>query len=380
VRQRVVAVIGTRPETIKMAPVIVALRACPERFDTIVCATAQHREILDAALQTFSIRPDVDLDVMRARQSPSRVAARVLQRFDRVLAEASPDWVLVQGDTTTAMAAALAAFHRGVRVGHVEAGLRTGDLQQPFPEELNRRVADLVAAALFAPTPRSALALEAEGAPRERIHVTGNTVVDAVLLAAARLPRPRQEDRLVLVTCHRRESFGEPMRRIFRAVARLARRFPDHVFVLPLHPNPRVRPAARRLEGIDNLEVRPPADYIGLLDLMRSCRLILTDSGGIQEEAPAFGKPTLVLREKTERPEGIEAGVARLVGTDEERIFAEAERLLSCEDERRAMARRANPYGDGRAAQRIVDILSGRTVAPFVPGTSAAPAVADPAR
>lgn len=364
-RQRIVAVVGTRPEAIKMAPVILALRRQPERFETLVCATAQHREMLDSVLALFEIRPDIDLDLMRPDQSLNDIAAGVFAGFDRVLRDVAPHWVLVQGDTTTVMAASLACFHRKVRVGHVEAGLRTDDLSNPFPEEMNRRVTDLVAGAHFAPTARSAAALRREGVAREQIHVTGNTVVDALKWIAARDPEPAGEGEIVLITSHRRESFGEPMRRSFRAIARLARRFPSLRFVFPVHPNPNVREAARVFDELPNLELLPPVDYRRLVSLMRSSRLIITDSGGIQEEAPAFGKPTLVLRETTERPEGVEAGVALLVGTDEERIFTEAERLLTDPAAYAAMARTGNPYGDGQAAERIAGILAGRAVEPF---------------
>jgi len=366
---RVLAVVGTRPEAIKMAPIVLRLAAEPG-FETIVCATAQHRDLLDSALALFGIRPDLDLDLMRPDQTPSSVAAGVLQAFDPILRDVAPDVVLVQGDTTTVMAAALACFHRQVAVGHVEAGLRTGDFRNPFPEEMNRRVTDLVAAHHFAPTPRSAAALAREGIDRARIHVTGNTVVDALRWLSGRVPAGEEADRreLVLVTSHRRESFGEPMRRSFRAIARLARRFPDTRFVFPVHPNPNVLEAARLFDGIGNVELHPPVDYDRLVGWMRSARLILTDSGGIQEEAPTFGKPTLVLRETTERPEGVEAGVARLVGTDEEKIFREAERLLTDPEAWGAMARAANPYGDGRAAERIVAVLAGRPTEPFSPG------------
>jgi UDP-N-acetylglucosamine 2-epimerase (non-hydrolysing) len=366
---RVVAVVGTRPEAIKMAPVVVRLREEPG-FETIVCATAQHRDLLDSALALFGIRPDLDLDLMRPDQTPSSVAAGVLQAFDPVLRDLAPDVVLVQGDTTTVMAASLACFHRRIAVGHVEAGLRTANLRNPFPEEMNRRVTDLVADHHFAPTPRSAGALAAEGIDRGKIHVTGNTVVDALRWLAGRIPSADGGDRrdLVLVTSHRRESFGEPMRSAFRAIARLARRFPETRFVFPVHPNPNVIEAARLFEGIANVELHPPVDYATLVGWMRKARLVLTDSGGIQEEAPTFGKPTLVLRETTERPEGVEAGVARLVGTDEEAIFREAEKLLTDPEAYAAMARAANPYGDGRAADRIVSILAGRRPEPFTPG------------
>jgi len=362
---KVLVVVGTRPEAIKMAPVVLRLRAQPG-FETVVCATAQHRDLLDSALALFGIVPDVDLDLMRPNQTPSAVAAGVLSAFDAVLADSAPDVVLVQGDTTTVMAASLACFHRGVRVGHVEAGLRTANLRNPFPEEMNRRVTDLVSSLHFAPTPRSAGALRAEGVDAATIHVTGNTVVDALEWLAERSPDGEEDGRdLVLVTSHRRESFGEPMRRSFRAIARLARRFPETRFVFPVHPNPNVIEAARAFDGIGNVELLAPVDYARLVSWMRRAKIILTDSGGIQEEAPTFGKPTLVLRETTERPEGIEAGVAKLVGTDEETIYREAERLLSDPSALAAMSRPANPYGDGRAAERIVAILAGRPIAPF---------------
>jgi len=362
---KILVVVGTRPEAIKMAPVVLRLRA-QAGFETTVCATAQHRDLLDSALALFGIAPDVDLDLMRPSQTPSAVAAGVLSAFDAVLADAAPDVVLVQGDTTTVMAASIACFHRGVRVGHVEAGLRTANLRNPFPEEMNRRVTDLVSSLHFAPTPRSAAALRAEGVDVSTIHVTGNTVVDALQWLAERSPAAEPDGRdLVLVTSHRRESFGEPMRRSFRAIARLARRFPDTRFVFPVHPNPNVIEAARAFDGIGNVELVAPVDYARLVSWMRRAKIILTDSGGIQEEAPTFGKPTLVLRETTERPEGIEAGVAKLVGTDEETIYREAERLLADPAALAAMSRAANPYGDGRAAERIVAVLAGRPIAPF---------------
>jgi UDP-N-acetylglucosamine 2-epimerase (non-hydrolysing) len=272
----------------------------------------------------------------------------------------------VQGDTTTAMAASIAAFHRRVRVGHVEAGLRTGDFQHPFPEEMNRRVVDLISDANFVPTRRAARALETERVPPEKVHLTGNTVVDALMEIAGREGDLPEED-LVLITAHRRESFGEPLERIVRAIGRLARRFPTTRFVHVIHPNPNVRFAVRANEGLPNVSLVEPLDYLSLVRLMRRARLILTDSGGIQEEAPTFGKPVLVLREKTERPEGVEAGLARLVGSDEERIFREAEGLLGDPAARSAMAGNGNPYGDGRAAERIAAILMGRPFIPFAP-------------
>ncbi len=365
----VLVVAGTRPEAIKLAPVVQRLRDDPARFRVDLCAAAQHREMLDSVLDLFQLRPDVDLDVMRPGQSPNQVAARLLEALDAVLLERSPDLVLVQGDTTTAMAASLAAFHRGFRIAHVEAGLRTGDLRRPFPEEMNRRVTDMICDVCFAPTSRAAVALRAEGVEDSKIFVTGNTVVDALLLIAEGWERIAEED-LVLVTAHRRESFGAPLARIVDAVGRLARRFPQTTFVHVSHPNPNVRAAVGENRRLPNVEIVEPLAYDEFLRLLRRARLVLTDSGGVQEEAPTFGKPLLVLREKTERPEGVEAGVAVLVGTDPERIFAEASRLLTDEESRRAMTVVANPYGDGLASSRIADVLSTGSCERFAAGTA----------
>jgi UDP-N-acetylglucosamine 2-epimerase (non-hydrolysing) len=354
-----------------MAPVVAALRRRADRFAVTVCATGQHREMLDQVQELFDLRPDLDLRLMRPDQTLNGLAAATLAALEEVLADRSPDWLLVQGDTTTAMSAALAAFHRGVRVGHVEAGLRTGDLQQPFPEEANRRVIDLLADALFAPTGRAGAALLAEGGRADRVHVVGNTVIDALGAFAAGAPaRPETSARAeVLITVHRRESFGEPLRAIFSALRRLAERFPAVDWIYPVHRNPHVRgPAFEILAGLPNFALREPLDYRELLDLLARCRFVMTDSGGLQEEAPAFGKPVLVLRETTERPEGLEAGVARLVGADPERIFAEASALLTSEAGYLRMARSVNPYGDGQAAGRIAAILAGEPWTPFVPG------------
>ncbi len=367
--RRILVAVGTRPEAVKLAPVILRLRREPERFQTFVCATAQHREMLDQVLGLFDIAPDVDLDLMRPDQSPNELAARVFAAFDRVLTDRPVDWLLVQGDTTTAMCAAVAAFHRRVPVGHVEAGLRTGDLARPFPEEMNRRVVDLVADAYFVPTARAAAALRAEHVPEDRIHRTGNTVVDALLLIAEIEGEAVVED-LVLITAHRRESFGAPLASIVAAVGRLARRFPGFRFVHVVHPNPNVRAAMSGYRGLTNVELVEPLDYRALVSLMRRSRLILTDSGGIQEEAPTFGRPVLVLRRKTERPEGIEAGLARLVGTDEDRIVEEGERVLEGKSDLARGDRFLNPYGDGRASERIAAALDGTPYEPFEPAAS----------
>lgn len=348
-----------------MAPVIAALRARPERFALRVCTTGQHREMLDQVQRLFGLEPDLDLDLMQPDQGLNHLAAAALAALDRVIGEEAPDWLLVQGDTTTAMAAGLAAFHRRVRLGHVEAGLRTGDLGHPFPEEANRRIVDLMADALFAPTRQSAASLLAEGCSADRVHVVGNTVIDALqsLRSETLEAGPRCD---VLITVHRRESFGAPLRGIFQALRELAETFPGCRFLYPVHRNPNVRgPAHELLSGLANLELCEPLDYRELVRCLAGCRLVLTDSGGLQEEAPSFGKPVLVLRETTERPEGVEAGVARLVGTGRERIFAEVAGLLRSEADYQRMARAGNPYGDGRAAERIAAILAGEPWTPF---------------
>jgi UDP-N-acetylglucosamine 2-epimerase (non-hydrolysing) len=371
----ILAVYGTRPEAIKMAPVIASLRRRPERFAVTVCTTGQHREMLEQVQGLFGLAPDLDLRLMRHDQTLNGLAAGALSALDEVLQARRPDWLLVQGDTTTAMSAALAAFHRGVRVGHVEAGLRTGNLRMPFPEEANRRVIDLLADALFAPTGCAGRALLAEGCDPERVHVVGNTVIDALQFLACdalACDAPRAPERLeVLITVHRRESFGAPLRAIFSALRRLAESFPEVAWIYPVHRNPNVcGPAYELLSGLANLELREPLDYRELVAMLARCRFALTDSGGIQEEAPAFGKPVLVLRETTERPEGVAAGVARLVGTDPERIFDEAARLLLSPDAYLEMARAINPYGDGHAADRIAAILAGEPWSPFQPEIS----------
>jgi UDP-N-acetylglucosamine 2-epimerase (non-hydrolysing) len=375
---KILVVYGTRPEAIKMAPVAGALRRRPGAFEVTVCTTGQHREMLEQVQDLMGLAPDLDLRLMRHDQTLNGLSAAALAAMDEVLAARAPDWLLVQGDTTTAMAAALAAFHRGVRVGHVEAGLRTGDLARPFPEEANRRIIDALAAVLFAPTERAGRALLAEGRDAARVHVVGNTVIDALQsLPVEREDAPGGRPE-VLVTVHRRESFGAPLREIFAALRRLAESFPGVDWIYPVHRNPNVRgPAFEMLGGLPNLELHDPFDYRELVRRLARCRFALTDSGGIQEEAPTFGKPVLVLRDTTERPEGVEAGVARLVGTDRERIFEAAAELLTSEAAHAAMARAVNPYGDGQAAERIAAILAGEPWTPFQPaGASASPALA----
>ncbi len=349
-----------------MAPVIQELHRHPDHFDVCVCATAQHREMLDQVLSLFGIVPDVDLDLMRPGQTPSQVAARVLLTLEPVLREWRPDWLLVQGDTTTVMASALCAHHNRVRVGHVEAGLRSFDRANPFPEEMNRVVADHVSDLHFAPTPRARDNLLREGIPEEQIHVTGNTVIDALLQVAARPWEPPEDDplrrldsgrRVILVTAHRRENHGAPLQGICTALRALSTRS-DLQVVYPVHLNPNVwKPVHQILSEAPHIHLMPPVDYQRLVYLMKRSTLVLTDSGGIQEEAPSLGVPVLVLREVTERPEGVEAGTARVVGTDPDRIVAEASRLLDDDKAYHAMAQAANPYGDGRAAQKIAQIL-----------------------
>jgi UDP-N-acetylglucosamine 2-epimerase (non-hydrolysing) len=363
----VLVVVGTRPEVIKMAPVVCALREASGRARTVLCSTGQQRELVDQALAIFNLRPDVALDVMEPDQPLARLTAKLFQSLDPVVCDLKPDWVIAQGDTTSVMVSALTAFYRRVPFGHVEAGLRTGDLARPFPEEANRDIADRVAAVLFAPTARAQRNLIDEGIAAAKIHVTGNTVVDALLSIARRpyewaagpLSRVPLGRRLVLVTAHRRESFGEDLRRQCEAVRELAARFSaDAQFVWPVHPNPNVvGPVRAALHGAANISLIEPLDYVAQVHLMRRCSLILTDSGGIQEEAPTFSVPVLVLRDKTERPEGIEAGVARLTGSDPRRIVAEATRLLEDPAAHKAMAPGINPYGDGQAAPRIVRAL-----------------------
>ena len=356
---RVLVLYGTRPELIKMAPVVRELRRSPAAFTTLLCTTAQHREMLDQMQEVFGLRPDFDLNLMRPDQGLNDLTARAFAELDPVLASVAPDLLLVQGDTTTAMVGALAAFHRRVPVGHVEAGLRTGDLARPFPEEANRRIIDLVADLHFAPTELGRRLLLAEGVAADSIFVTGNTVVDALQWISSLLPDEPVRDE-VLITVHRRESFGAPLREILAAIRELALTFPEVRWVYPVHRNPNVwRPVHEVLGGLANVELHAPFDYPQLVRRLRASRFVLTDSGGIQEEAPAFGKPVLVLRETTERPEGVEAGVARLVGSDRGRIVTAATGLLTDPSLYAAMATAVNPYGDGHAAERIAAILTG---------------------
>jgi UDP-N-acetylglucosamine 2-epimerase (non-hydrolysing) len=363
----VAVVIGTRPEAIKLAPVVVCLGKEPA-IRTVVCLSGQHRGMLGPVLDLFGIRPDVDLDLMRPGQSLAALTARGIEKLDGFLGETQPDLVLAQGDTTTVLCAALASFYRRVPFGHVEAGLRTGDLSAPWPEEANRVLATRLAALHFAPTAQARDNLLEEGVDPATVLVTGNTGIDALFLALDRKrpavgPWEGRGGRIVLVTAHRRENFGPPLVAICQAVADLAGRFPSDQFVLPVHPNPNVGQDVRRI--LDNpadprlarrnVHLVEPLDYGRFVALMEACTLILTDSGGIQEEAPSLGKPVLVLRESTERPEAVAAGTVRLVGHDRARIVRDATTLLTDPDTLARMSRRQNPFGDGHAARRIVE-------------------------
>jgi UDP-N-acetylglucosamine 2-epimerase (non-hydrolysing) len=364
--KRILFIFGTRPEAIKLCPVIHAMRDAG--LEPVVCATAQHREMLDQVLDCFGVRADYDLNLMTPGQTLARLTARVLTALDPVLESVAPAMAVVQGDTTSSMAAALGAFYRRIPVGHVEAGLRTGDLDRPFPEELNRILTARMTALHFAPTEQARTNLLAEGTPAGRVFVTGNSGIDAVLRVAEALgqgslppgawPWLDPARQLIVVTAHRRESFGKGIDRICSAMAELAQRS-DVQIAYPVHRNPNVLgPVTERLGRERNIVLLEPLDYRLFVDLMRRARILLTDSGGIQEEAPSLGKPVLVLRETTERPEAVEAGTVKLVGTDTAKIVEEAARLLDSPEECRRMSRIHNPYGDGKASQRIARIAA----------------------
>jgi len=364
---KVLVVIGTRPEAIKMAPLILELRGRAEPMRVVTVLTAQHREMADEVLDIFGIAPDHDLDIMRPNQSLFETTARLLPGLEKVYRSESPDLVLVQGDTTTTFVGALAAYYLHGAVGHVEAGLRTQDKRNPFPEEINRRLTSAITDLHFAPTETSRQALLTEGTDPSRIHVTGNTVIDALFLT---LEKGRDEEailpegadrskRWIVVTSHRRENWGEPLESICGALLDLVDRYPDVEVIYPVHPNPNVRrTTGDLLEGRDRIHLIEPLDYVRFVHLMNAAHLLITDSGGVQEEAPSLGKPVLVIREKTERPEAVEAGTVRLVGTDRERIVGEATRLLDSSEAYGAMARTHNPYGDGQACRRIGDAIT----------------------
>jgi UDP-N-acetylglucosamine 2-epimerase (non-hydrolysing) len=363
VKKNVLVIVGTRPEAVKMAPVIKTLEKYPDRFDLTVMASGQHRQMLDQVLNLFKIVPDLDLDIMVPDQTVTRITCRVLEELEAYFRRRRPAAVLAQGDTTTVMAAALACFYAGIPFGHVEAGLRTFDLTAPYPEEFNRRIAGLLAAWHFAPTRWAADNLLKEGTDPGNVYVTGNTVIDALfytLKTTTPPPSPIPEDRrCVLMTCHRRENFGPPIREIFAAVKEFALAHPEISVWYPVHPNPHVRgPAGEILQGLDNVLLTDPLDYLHFVHAMKRAELLLSDSGGVQEEAPSLGKPVLVLREKTERPEAVAAGTCRLVGSNKNRIVAALEELLFDPRAYREMSEKSNPYGDGRAAAAIVEILS----------------------
>ncbi len=366
-RIKALVIIGTRPEVIKMAPVIKQFAARAARFDQTVVITGQHREMCVPYLDLFGIAPDWDLAIMQQDQTLDSIVGNILASLPRVLEQVKPDVVLVQGDTTSAFAAALAAFHRKIKVGHVEAGLRTGNKYNPFPEEINRALIGRVADFHFAPTTTARGNLLREGIAPENIHVTGNTSIDALqmILAASRgqdVPALAgmnlEKGRLIAVTTHRRENFGEPLVNILTALKEIVARYPDVQIVLPVHYNPNVRTHVYRiLDGVDRIKLIEPLEYRSFIRLLDRSYLVLTDSGGVQEEAPSLGKPVLVMRETTERPEGVEAGTARLVGTDTGKMVEAVSRLLDDENAYQAMACAANPYGDGTAARRIADAL-----------------------
>ncbi|WP_400162251.1 non-hydrolyzing UDP-N-acetylglucosamine 2-epimerase [Brevibacillus sp. TJ4] len=359
---KVMTVFGTRPEAIKMAPLVHELRKHPE-MESIVCVTAQHRQMLDQVLEIFDIQPDYDLNIMKDRQTLVDVTTRALQSIDAVIKEVKPDIVLVHGDTTTTFVASLAAFYNQVAIGHVEAGLRTGDKYSPFPEEMNRQLTGVMADLHFAPTDGAADNLRRENKPEEAIYITGNTAIDALKTTvrddyAHPVLQQVAGQKMLLMTAHRRENLGEPMRRIFRAVKRVADEHPDVAVVYPVHLNPAVQEVAQEILGDhQRIHLIEPLDAFDFHNFARRAYMILTDSGGVQEEAPSLGVPVLVLRDTTERPEGIAAGTLKLAGTDEERVYQLANELLRDQNAYEEMARAANPYGDGEASRRIVEAI-----------------------
>ena len=360
---KVMTVFGTRPEAIKMAPIVLALQQRPEEFVPVTVVTAQHREMLDQVLATFNITPNYDLNVMHQRQTLTDVTTNVLQGMGPVLEKERPDIMLVHGDTTTTLAASLAGFYHHVAVGHVEAGLRTRNLYSPWPEEFNRQAVDVISQWYFAPTETSRQNLLNEAKPDGHIFVTGNTGIDALRTTVREGYMHRElgwasDSRLILITAHRRENLGEPMHRMFRAIRRVMEERPDTKAIYPIHMNPQVRKAAHEeLDGFDRLRIVDPLEVVDFHNFMARSYLILTDSGGIQEEAPSLGKPVLVMRNTTERPEGVEAGTLRLVGTEEDAIYREFSQLLDDPVKYETMSHASNPYGDGYASKRIADVL-----------------------
>lgn len=363
---KVMSIFGTRPEAIKMAPLVKELEK-REEIESIVCVTAQHREMLDMVLETFEIKPDYDLNIMKQGQTLGDVTTRALTGLEEVIKETKPDIVLVHGDTTTTFAGALAAFYNQVDIGHVEAGLRTDDKYSPFPEEMNRQMVDCMTDMYFAPTTLSKENLLKENIDEAKIYITGNTAIDAMSTTVdenynhKELEWIKDNERLILLTAHRRENLGEPMRNIFKAVKRLIDEFDDIKVIYPIHMNPKVREVAKEVLGdCDRVKMIEPLEVFDFHNFQNKSYLIMSDSGGIQEEAPSLGKPVLVLRDTTERPEGIKAGTLKLVGTDEEKIYQEAKTLLTNKEEYERMSKASNPYGDGHASERIVDAIINR--------------------
>lgn len=373
---KVLVVFGTRPEAIKMAPLVLALRALPEDFEVIVCVTGQHREMLDQVLEIFGITPDIDLDLMQPNQEMAEVTASILLNISKVLKETKPNLVLVHGDTTTTLATSLSSFYQGIRVGHVEAGLRTRNLFSPFPEEFNRQVVSRIADLHFAPTESCKINLINEGVPDSKIFVTGNTVIDALFWTLSKIEKDPslkkaiiqdldkklnfdwQLERFVLVTGHRRENFGQGFEEICHALSELSEKYPGMRFVYPVHLNPNVsEPVFRILQGRTNLILINPLDYLSFSMLLGNCFFVLTDSGGIQEEAPSLGKPVLLMRDTTERPEGVSAGTTELVGANREQIVQSVSRLIEDEVAFERMANSSNPYGSGNSVQNIIKEL-----------------------
>lgn len=363
---KVMTVFGTRPEAIKMAPVVLELQKHADKIQTIVAVTAQHRQMLDQVLDLFRITPDYDLDIMSQGQTLYDITTKSLMGLKDVLAKEKPDLVLVHGDTTTTFAGALASYYQQVPVGHVEAGLRTGDIYSPFPEEMNRKLTGAIAAIHFAPTSTAKANLLKENVDPSHIYVTGNTVIDALMTTVAGdydfgddlKSVDFQNHRVILLTTHRRENLGEPMRHIYKALRRIIEEIPDTEIVFPVHRNPLVRKVVEEeLAGVDRIHLIDPMEYEPFANLMSLSSLVLTDSGGIQEEAPSLGKPVLVLRNTTERPEAVEAGTVRLIGTNKDVVYAETKRLLTDQAAYDAMSNAVNPYGDGKASQRIVQAI-----------------------
>lgn len=363
--KKVMLAFGTRPEAIKMCPLVNELKSRSDEFETVVTVTGQHREMLDQVLRVFGVVPDYDLAIMKPGQTLFDVTCDVLLKIKTVIEEEKPDVVLVHGDTTTSFAAALACFYLQIAVGHVEAGLRTHNIYSPWPEEFNRQVVDIITEYYFAPTEASKQNLLDEGKPEEKIWVTGNTGIDALNTTVKEdYKHPELEwavgSHLILITAHRRENLGEPMHQMFRAIRRVMEEHPNTKAIYPIHMNPKVREAAHaELDGFDRLHIIDPLEVLDFHNFLAASHLILTDSGGIQEEAPSLGKPVLVMRDTTERPEGVAAGTLKLVGTDEDVIYREFSRLLSDEGEYAAMSHASNPYGDGHASERIANALRG---------------------